>query len=305
MMRSQRMPRHSTYERRKARVGFVFIIPWIIGTVFFFFRPLVESMMYSLGAYEITDTGYTIRLTGFSHYIEIFTEDANYVRNLTDALKNMALQVPVILIFSLFMAILLNQKFVGRTAARAVFFLPIIIGNGVILSIINGDVFAQSMSASSEVSHMFQSTFLGTLLLESGMNQELVTMATGLVDSVFQLIWKSGIQILIFIAALQTVSDSMYEVAKIEGATGWETFWKVTFPMITPMILVNAVYTIIDSFTTESNVVMTFISKKYSSTNGQVLSSAMSWIYFMIVIVIVSVIAAIISAFVFYQRKAE
>ena len=300
MMRSQRMPRHSTYERRKARVGFVFIIPWIIGTVFFFFRPLVESMMYSLGAYEITDTGYTIRLTGFSHYIEIFTEDANYVRNLTDALKNMALQVPVILIFSLFMAILLNQKFVGRTAARAVFFLPIIIGNGVILSIINGDVFAQSMSASSEVSHMFQSTFLGTLLLESGMNQELVTMATGLVDSVFQLIWKSGIQILIFIAALQTVSDSMYEVAKIEGATGWETFWKVTFPIISPMIIVNMIYTVIDSFVDLDNPVMAQID----SLSQQMLielSSAMAWFYFLVVLLLIGLIYLLVNRRVFYQ----
>jgi ABC transporter, permease protein len=300
MMRSQRMPRHSTYERRKARVGFVFIIPWIIGTVFFFFRPLVESMMYSLGAYEITDTGYTIRLTGFSHYIEIFTEDANYVRNLTDALKNMALQVPVILIFSLFMAILLNQKFVGRTAARAVFFLPIIIGNGVILSIINGDVFAQSMSASSEVSHMFQSTFLGTLLLESGMNQELVTMATGLVDSVFQLIWKSGIQILIFIAALQTVSDSMYEVAKIEGATGWETFWKVTFPIISPMIVVNMIYTVIDSFVDLDNPVMAQID----SLSQQMLielSSAMAWFYFLVVLLLIGLIYLLVNRRVFYQ----
>ena len=300
MMRSQRMPRHSTYERRKARVGFVFIIPWIIGTVFFFFRPLVESMMYSLGAYEITDTGYTIRLTGFSHYIEIFTEDANYVRNLTDALKNRALQVPVILIFSLFMAILLNQKFVGRTAARAVFFLPIIIGNGVILSIINGDVFAQSMSASSEVSHMFQSTFLGTLLLESGMNQELVTMATGLVDSVFQLIWKSGIQILIFIAALQTVSDSMYEVAKIEGATGWETFWKVTFPIISPMIVVNMIYTVIDSFVDLDNPVMAQID----SLSQQMLielSSAMAWFYFLVVLLLIGLIYLLVNRRVFYQ----
>ena len=300
MMRSQRMPRHSTYERRKARVGFVFIIPWIIGTVFFFFRPLVESMMYSLGAYEITDTGYTIRLTGFSHYIEIFTEDANYVRNLTDALKNMALQVPVILIFSLFMAILLNQKFVGRTAARAVFFLPIIIGNGVILSIINGDVFAQSMSASSEVSHMFQSTFLGTLLLESGMNQELVTMATGLVDSVFQLIWKSGIQILIFIAALQTVSDSMYEVAKIEGATGWETFWKVTFPIISPMIVVNMIYTVIDSFVDLDNPVMAQIDSLSQQMLTE-LSSAMAWFYFLVVLLLIGLIYLLVNRRVFYQ----
>ena len=108
---------------------------------------------------------------------------------------------------------------------------------------------------------------------------------------------------LIFLAGLQSISPSIYEACKIDGATGWETFWKVTFPMISPMILVNAVYTIIDSFTTESNVVMTFIAKVYEKPDGDVLSSAMSWIYFLIVIGIIAIVAGICSSVVFYQRK--
>ena len=108
---------------------------------------------------------------------------------------------------------------------------------------------------------------------------------------------------LIFLAGLQSISPAIYESCQIDGATAWETFWKITFPMISPMILVNAVYTIIDSFTTESNVVMTFISSVYEKPDGDVLSSAMSWIYFLIVIGIIALFAGIFSSVVFYQRK--
>jgi ABC-type sugar transport system permease subunit len=108
---------------------------------------------------------------------------------------------------------------------------------------------------------------------------------------------------LIFLAGLQSISPAIYESCEIDGATAWETFWKITFPMISPMILVNAVYTIIDSFTSESNSVMKFISAYYNKTNGDVIGSAMSWMYFLIVVIIVAVLAAIISAFVFYQRR--
>ena len=108
---------------------------------------------------------------------------------------------------------------------------------------------------------------------------------------------------LIFLAGLQSISPAIYEACRIDGATAWETFWKITFPMISPMILVNAVYTIIDSFTTESNVVMTFISSVYEKPDGDVLSSAMSWIYFLIVIGIIALFAGIFSSVVFYQRK--
>ena len=134
---------------------------------------------------------------------------------------------------------------------------------------------------------------------------ELVEYVTSAINNIYSIVNRSGVQMLIFLAALQSISPAIYESCKIDGATAWETFWKITFPMISPMILVNAVYTIIDSFTTDSNQVMTYISGVYSRTGGMVLSSAMSWIYFLIVILIVAVIAGIFSAFVFYGRKND
>ena len=291
------MKKRLTYEQRKSRVAYLFLIPWIIGTIFFFFRPLV--VMYSLGTYEILDNGYTITITGFDNYREILTKDADYVRNITTALEKMVLTTPAIVLLSLFLAIILNQKFVGRTLARAVFFLPVLIGGSAIMSIINGDVISQSMSSGTKVSQLFQSSFLQSVLLESGVAESVVTTATGLVDSVFQLIWKSGIQIMIFLAGLQTISDSLYEVAKIEGATAWECFWKVTFPMLSSTILINLIYTAVDSFVDFENPVMVQIN---SLTRQMFIeqSSAMAWFYFVIVMVCILVLYAIINRHVFY-----
>ena len=131
----------------------------------------------------------------------------------------------------------------------------------------------------------------------------LVTYVTTAINNIYNIVNRSGVQMLIFLAGLQSISPAIYESVQIDGATSWETFWKITFPMISPMILVNAVYTIIDSFTTDSNVVMSFISGVYQQANGNVVSSAMAWMYFLIVIGIIALVAAICSAFVFYQRR--
>ncbi len=134
---------------------------------------------------------------------------------------------------------------------------------------------------------------------------DLVEYVVTMINNIYDIVNRSGVQMLIFLAALQSISPAIYESCRIDGATSWETFWKITFPMITPMILVNGIYTIIDSFTTESNSVMTFISNVYSQADGNVVSSAMAWVYFLIVIAIVAIIGGVLSAFVFYQRKSE
>ena len=143
------------------------------------------------------------------------------------------------------------------------------------------------------------------LFMSMKVGGEIVVYVVGLVNSVYQIINYSGVQMLIFLAGLQSISPQIYEACRIDGATGWETFWKVTFPMISPMILVNAVYTIIDSFTTESNVVMSYIESAPASipANGTEIATAMSWMYFLVVVLILAAVAGIMSMFVFYQRK--
>ena len=141
--------------------------------------------------------------------------------------------------------------------------------------------------------------------LFSGMKvgQGIVTYVANAVNNIFNIVNRSGVQMLIFLAALQSISPAIYESCRIDGATSWETFWKITLPMISPMILVNGVYTIIDSFTTDSNQVMKYVAEVYGDADGQTLSSAMAWIYFLIIIVIVAIIGGIFSAYVFYQKK--
>jgi ABC-type sugar transport system permease subunit len=134
---------------------------------------------------------------------------------------------------------------------------------------------------------------------------ELVTTVTTMVNNIFNIVNRSGVQMLIFLSALQSISPAIYESCKIDGATSWETFWKITLPMISPMILVNGIYTIIDSFTNDANPVMAYIADTYIKPDGDVVSSAMAWMYFMIVALIVAAIAGIFSAFVFYQRKND
>jgi ABC-type sugar transport system permease subunit len=131
--------------------------------------------------------------------------------------------------------------------------------------------------------------------------QELVSYVVTIINDIYGIVNRSGVQMLIFLAGLQSISPAIYEACKIDGATGWETFWKITFPMISPMILVNTIYTVIDSFTSADNSVMTYIANHYDKSTVQ--SSAMAWIYFVIVILIVLVVTGIVGAYTFYQRR--
>ena len=289
------------YESKKSLAGFLFVSIWVIGFIFFFLLPFLQSVRYSFSDIVLNPNGgYTLNFIGWKNYIKAFTTDAEFLPAVFSSLGAMLYQVPIIVLFSLFVAIILNQKFVGRTFVRGIFFIPIIVVNGVILSIMNGDVLSQTIMQGSSSSTLFQSEFLYELMFKSGMSQEFVNGLTGVVDSLFALIWKSGIQIIIFLAGLQTIADSMYEAAKIEGATGWETFWKITFPMISPMIILNLIFTIIDSFTDYNNVVMKYINEQQIGMR-LAYSSTLGWIYFLMVAVIIVMVYLIINKRVFYQ----
>ena len=289
------------YESKKSLAGFLFVSIWVIGFIFFFLLPFLQSVRYSFSDIVLNPNGgYTLNFIGWKNYIKAFTTDAEFLPAVFSSLGAMLYQVPIIVLFSLFVAIILNQKFVGRTFVRGIFFIPIIVANGVILSIMNGDVLSQTIMQGSSSSTLFQSEFLYELMFKSGISQEFVNGLTGVVDSLFALIWKSGIQIIIFLAGLQTIADSMYEAAKIEGATGWETFWKITFPMISPMIILNLIFTIIDSFTDYNNVVMKYINEQQIGMR-LAYSSTLGWIYFLMVAVIIVMVYLIINKRVFYQ----
>ena len=258
------------------------------------------------------ELGYKLENIGFKNYSEALFSDANFLRTLIESLQQLVIDVPAIVIFSLFMAIMLNQKMLGRAVFRAIFFIPVILTTGLIDQIDQSNaaldyVNSGSLGAEGEVEGFISAEDVTSMLGNMAVGSELVGYVIGLVNNIFSIVNRSGVQMLIFLSGLQSISPAIYESCKMDGATGWETFWKITFPMISPMILVNAIYTVIDSFTSESNAVMRYINRVYSaevtSVRPRELSSAMSWMYFLVVLILLGLVGLLASAFVFYQRK--
>lgn len=302
-------------QAQKARAGWMFIMPFLIGFFLIYLPMIVESIIFSFN--EIVTQpggGYILESVGWDNYSYALFTDTEFLGTLGSSVLDLALNVPAIVVFSLFMAVLLNQKMRGRAIFRAIFFIPVIVSTGIIESIdLQNTLASQMEQMGSSADSTGMNTSSGTSIIEavdverlfSGMKvgSELVTYVTGLVQSVYDIVNKSGVQMLVFLAGLQSISPAIYESCQIDGATAWETFWKITFPMISPMILVNAVYTIIDSFTSQSNTMMKYISNVYSQPKGDTRSTAMAWMYFLVIILILALVAGIMSAYVFYQRR--
>ena len=308
----KRRKKIASLDRRKARAGWFFVLPFLIGFALIYLPMVWQSIQISFSHTKFLSGGaYKIEWVGFQNYIEALQVDPKFTQVLLTGLGSLALDIPAILIFSLFMAIMLNQKMVGRAVFRSIFFIPVVLSTGIMESISALDVLTDYMESGEGIddgSGKTQESLVSTddlALLFSNMKvgTELVEVVTKMVNNIFDIVNRSGVQMLIFLAALQSISPAIYESCKIDGATSWETFWKITLPMISPMILVNGIYTIIDSFTTESNSVMVYVQKVYSEY--QEMSTAMAWIYFAIVGLIVALIAAVMSGFVFYQRKND
>lgn len=292
-------PRKWSYTQQKALWGFIYILPWLLGFLFFFLIPMITSLRYSFSKVEVNATGIKVMPVGLSNFVEALTVNTSFNRTMTEAVVNMVVNVPLIVIFSLFLAVLLNQKFVGRSVARSIFFLPVILASGIILQL-ESESLIQTLAQSSGSGSMnaFGSFQLERMMLRAGVNETIVSYLTGAVDRIYQIVSQSGVQILIFLAGIQTISPSLYEASTMEGATGYEAFWKITFPMVSPLILVNMIYTIIDSFSRND---MTELIRTTGFTNLNFgLSSAMAWMYFVAIGVILAISSGIVSRRVFY-----
>lgn len=290
-------------EQKNRYYGLYFILPWFVGFCFLFLTPLFSSLRFSLSNLQVNDEGFTLKYIGLANYREALFSHESYVRTLTESVLDIVLNTPLILIFSLFFAVLLNQKFHGRVLARAIFFLPVILASGIIASIENGDLMQSVVRSANDTTggglSVIKNLELTTMLIESGMSVTVVEYLTGAVSRIYEIVSQSGVQILIFLAGLQSISPSLYEAAKIEGSTGYEAFWKITFPMISPLILTNLVYTIIDSFISDQTSRMV-VDTAFKSFNFG-LSAAMSWMYFAIIALLLWITTALISRKVFYQ----
>ncbi|MBR4895318.1 MAG: sugar ABC transporter permease [Clostridia bacterium] len=306
--------KNASLESKKARAGWIFVLPFVLGFFLIYLPIIYDSIKYSFNEIKIlVGGGYRLEFVGWKNYSDALFVDTSYVTTLVSGLTQLIMDIPAIVIFSLFVAIILNQKIAGRAAFRAIFFIPVILTTGLIADIDKANTLSsymentsgiddgsgQQSTATEIVSVMDVERLFDNMMVGREITQYVVQM----VNNIFNIINRCGVQMLIFLSGLQSISPSIYESCSIDGASGWETFWKITLPMVSPMILVNTIYTIIDAFTSDDNRVMTYISTVYEQADGNVLSSAMSWMYFLIVILIIAAVAGILSAFVFYQRR--
>lgn len=304
-----------SYERKKGLYGYAFVALWIVGTIYMFIIPMFMSLYYSCCDTDLigdktaylekgmSGPGVYAEWNNFQNYKNAFTSDQKYPVALVNSLTSIAPKAALILVFSLFIAVLLSQKFKGRTVMRAIFFLPVLIATGPVISVINGDIASTGIADASQFSTLFKADFIEDFLSFLGLRNisaEFTENIKTWTSDIFNLIWNSGIQILIFLSALQQIPQSAKEAASMEGATGWEFFWKITFPTISPMILVNLIYTVIDAFVdTENEVMKLVISQSQLWEHGY--SACLAWIYFAIIGAALGLIVAIVSRFVFYQ----
>lgn len=283
--------------------GYLFIAPFLFGAVFIFLPSLVESLVYSFNDVKIELNNMVQTAAGWENYRQAFLVDPDYRVLLANGARGMVVDSILIMIFSFFVANILNQKFIGRSFARTIFFLPVILATGIVASITDTGALFNPMTITATTTGQFGSTGLTTLfslrsfLYQMSLNDTLSGMIVYAVNNTYNIVNSSGVQILVFLAALQSISSSIFEASKVEGASKWEEFWKITFPIITPMIFVNLVYTIIDSFTNPIYGIMDYIRTQAFGAARIGYASALSWIYFAVILLILG-----LSSWIFSRR---
>ncbi|MBR6029308.1 MAG: sugar ABC transporter permease [Clostridia bacterium] len=289
---------------RNARHGVAFILPLIIGFIVFMVMPLFQSLYMSLCEVQVTQGIWTF--VGIRNYQYAFGTDPYFNQRLVEEIGRMAINATATLVLSFVIAVILNQEFKGRTLARAIFFLPVILSSGVLPGIESQNEFYNMMQGISDevanASGVNLSAALQDLLAVSGMGSGVFDVLFQMIDSIYDIVMASGIQIIVILSGLQSISPSLYEAADVEGCTAWEAFWKITFPMVSPLLLVNCIYTIIDFFMKNDNRVMERINEVMYSQFRFGEASAMSWIYFGVALLFIGISSLIISKGVHYYE---
>lgn len=295
--------RKMTLASKRAISGYLFILPFILGFLFFMVKPLALSLYMSVCDVGISPEGITYNFAGLLNYKRALAIDPEFNEMLYDEATKMFLHSIATIIFSTFVAVLLNKKFPGRSFVRSVFFLPVILSSGVIVGLdANNALLSNMAELIQENTGPGVTDVLENILTSAGVASSFFDIIFDLVNSVYDIAMASGIQIIIFLSALQTIPQSMYEAAEIEGCTKWESFWKITFPMISSLFLVNWIYTIIDFFMKTDNQIIDKIRTQMVSYMNYGFASAMAWIYFGVVIVFIGLSAAILSRVVYYYE---
>lgn len=289
-------------QRRKAKAGYLFIMPFIIGFLVFMVKPLFQSLYMSFCNVELGAANFNPVWEGLTNYKDAFLVDPEFNRLLVEEITRMMVYSLAIIVFSFFMALILNQEFHGRALVRAIFFLPVILSSGVIIGLESNNQLMANLANTIEQTTQGVSITgaLKTILMTSGFGVRAFETVFDLIDHIYDVAIASGIQIIIFLSGLQTIPQSMYEAADIEGCTKWESLWKITFPMISSLFLVNWIYTVVDFSMRSDNAVIEKIQKVMIEQLRYGPASAMSWVYFLLILAFIGITSLVISRGVYY-----
>lgn len=285
--------RKKSLSSKRNLIAYTFVGHWALGIVLFFLYPLISSIIFSFNEVKIQPGAIVTKLVGFTYYKQLLLEDPNYLNDLRDSLGFMFYSFPIIISLSLILAVLLNQKFKGRTFFRAVFFLPVMLSGSVVLNLLNGGfitvpLFSKGESGMGIIDYQ-------AILTNINIPAQIIPFLTFLLSNTINLIWSCGVQTILFLAGLQSIPASYYEVSLIEGANKWDEFWQITVPSVRNIISLVLVYTMIELF---ANMKNKMVAKAYSRMIAQDFgeSSAMLWFYFVIVLMVIGTI------YILYQR---
>lgn len=283
-------------ENLKSRYGLMFISPWIIGLLLFFLFPIGQSIYYSFSSIQLSSNGIITSFLGLDNYDFIMNKHPLYLSALVESLASMAYTLPAILVVSLVLALILNNKFAGRTFFRCLYFLPVIIASGVVVdllfSVTSSDISSVGVDASVSANMVDFTEIIAKLELPVQISKYISVV----MDEIVNIIWGTGVQIILFISGLQSIPDLLYEVAKVEGCTKWEEFWFITLPMLSRVMVLVIVYTVVALLTAKSNPLMELLIKTLSNLEYGT-GAAMAWLYFLIVGVALGIIMYLIDRF--------
>lgn len=282
--------------QKRSLEALIFLTPWLIGLCLFFLRPIWVSLRLSFS--EIVKMkGFVMDWVGLTNYQHIFFYDINFVPMFLQTIVDTLLNTPICIVFSLVIAILLNRKMVGRGFFRATFFIPVLLGAGYVMK--------QMLGMGADGTTITTGIMVPDLIADL-LGHNLTEFLQEVLDRITVVLWKSGVQIVLFLAGLQGISSSLYEAARVDGATEWEMFWKITLPMITPVILMNSVYTIVNFFTDATNPIVDYIyQQSFGNPQQFAHGAAMGWTYFAFAFALCMLTIGIMRRFVFVSGGKE
>jgi ABC-type sugar transport system permease subunit len=309
--------RNPTLKQKRSIEGFLFVLPWIISFLMFVGWPIFFSLFLSFT--KVNPVKFQTRFVGLRNYTRAFVLDMDFVPIMLNTIRNVALNTPVIIVFSLSMALLLNRKLPGQTIMRAIFFLPVVISSGYVINELLGqgvgglsmvlgvENIAQGTSSTGQTFEVVQTETTNFINISRILNEfvgpEFATGINEILNKLGLTMWRSGIQILLFLAGLQGISYSFYEAGKIDGANEWTLFWKVTLPMISPILYVVIIFTIVDSFTDVFNDILHYVHAIAFTDHNFGYSSAISWMYFIVIFAMIMLVSLFIRKRIFYRGE--